>query len=107
MRILPLLGLSFAAMLFAACSSSGASSGAVASLPGQMQSASRHGIGPNGLPVHISALAGWMVSPDRHRHHRIKKRLYASDEGDGIVDVFSLPSLSLVGQITAGIDQPE
>lgn len=70
-----------------------------------MQSALR-GIGPNGLPLHISTIHSWMVSPDRHRHHRLK-RLYVTDEGDGIVDVFALPSLSLVGQITTDISQPE
>jgi hypothetical protein len=103
MRIFSLLGLSLAAILFAACSSNGALS---PTSPGQMQSALRHGIGPNGLPLHISTIRGWMVSPDRHHHHRLK-RLYVSDEGDGVVDVFALPSLSLVGQITTGISQPE
>ncbi|HVR46098.1 MAG TPA: hypothetical protein VMT95_05625 [Candidatus Binatia bacterium] len=105
MRIFSLLGLSFAAILFAACSSSAPLIGANPTSPGQMQSALR-GIGPNGVPPHVSTMRGWMVSPDRHHHHRLK-RLYVSDEGDGVVDVFALPSLSLVGQITAGLSQPE
>jgi hypothetical protein len=105
MRIFSLLGLSLAAILFAACSSSGASIGANPSSPGQMQSAQR-AIGPNGVPPHVSTIRGWMISPDRH-HHRKKKLLYVSDEGDGVIDVFSLPSLSMVGQITAGLSEPE
>jgi hypothetical protein len=68
-----------------------------------MQGATRHGIGPNGVLSHISVLRSW-ISPDRKKK---KKLLYVSDEGQGIVDIFSVPKYSLVGQITNGIDQPE
>lgn len=105
MRILSLLGVSLAAILFAACSSGGALSGANPTSPGLTPDALRHGVGPNGLPLHISTIHGWMISPDR-RHHR-KKLLYVSDEGDGVIDVFALPSLSLIGQISSGLSQPE
>ncbi len=104
MRISSLLGLSLAAILFAACASGGALSTANSTLPGQIQNAAR-GFGPNGVPPHISTIRGWLVSPDRH-HHK-KKLLYVSDEGDGVIDVFKLPSLSLIGQITSGVNQPE
>jgi hypothetical protein len=106
MRILSLLGLSLVAILFAACSSSATSIRANPTSPGQTQSALHHGIGPNGVPPHVSAIRGWLASPDRHHHHK-KKLLYVSDEGDGVIDVFALPSLSLIGQITTGISQAE
>lgn len=104
MRIFSLLGISLAATLFAACSSNGALTATNPTSPGQMLGASRSGIGPNGIPPHDSAVHGWIL-PDRH-HHR-KKLLYASDEGTNTINVYSLPSLSLVGQITADINQPE
>jgi hypothetical protein len=69
-----------------------------------MPGALHGGIGPNGLPVHISSIKGWMISPDRH--HK-KKLLYASDEGAGSINIYKLPALTLVGQITSGIVQPE
>ncbi len=105
MRILSLLGLSLAAILFAACSSNGALSGANPTSPGQTPGVQHHGIGPNGVPPHVSTIHGWMISPDRH-HHK-KKLLYVSDEGDGVIDIFKLPSLSLIGQITTGLSQNE
>jgi hypothetical protein len=44
------------------------------------------------------------MSPDAKKKNR---RLYVSDYIDGIVDVFSVPKYSLVGQITRGIKEPE
>jgi len=73
--------------------------------PQQLQGVLFHGIGPNGVPSHPSALRGWMISPDRH-HHK-KKYLYVSDEGATVVDVYKLPSLALIGQISSGLSEPE
>jgi sugar lactone lactonase YvrE len=69
----------------------------------QTQATLHDGVGPNGVPSHISSLHGWM-SPERKKK---KKLLYVSDEAHGIVDIFSVPKYSMVGQITDGINQPE
>jgi hypothetical protein len=54
--------------------------------------------------AHISTLRGWM-SPDRKKTKRL---LYVSEvfTPRGVVDVFSRPRYSLIGQITDGIDWP-
>lgn len=58
---------------------------------------------------HTSALRGW-VSPDGKK---TKTLLYVSESesaytsATGLVDVFSVPKYSLVGQITNGIDHPQ
>ncbi len=105
MQTIRLFGISCVlGIAVAACSSSNALTGASPGSANQPQGVMRHGIGPNGVPSHISGLRGWM-SPDRKK--KKKQLLYVSDEAQGIIDVFSVPSYSEVGQITSGIDQPE
>ncbi|MBV9718245.1 MAG: hypothetical protein JOZ77_02935 [Candidatus Eremiobacteraeota bacterium] len=103
MRTLPLLGLSLFAITFAACSSSGTLTGANPSAPAQ-STAGRSAIGPNGVtPRHLANRHGW-ISPNLKPNTQL---LYVSDEGDNLIDVFTVPDYSLAGQITDGIDQPE
>ena len=64
----------------------------------------RDGIGPNGILSHISVLPGWMT-PDKKKKQ--KKLLYVSDEGQGFVEIFRVPSYSMVGEITSGMNEPE
>jgi hypothetical protein len=45
------------------------------------------------------------MSPEKKK--KKKQLLYVSDEGSGVIDIFSVPSYSEVGQITSGLDQPE
>jgi hypothetical protein len=55
---------------------------------------------------HVSTLRGWM-SPN---WKKTKTLLYVSEPSQsspGLVDVFSVPQYSRVGQITGGIDKPE
>lgn len=72
----------------AACSSSNVPTSVTAGSPSQTHAA-----------VHISNLRGW-ISPDAKK----QKLLYVSDE---IVEIYSVPKYSLVGQITEGIDEPD
>jgi hypothetical protein len=101
MRIPLLLGLCLSAMMIAACSSNGPVTGANPATLSQLTAAGR-AIGPNGVTPHSSVNRhGWM------KPNKSTARLYVSDEGDDVIDVFSVPGYSLVGQITDGIDQPE
>jgi hypothetical protein len=72
-----------------ACSSSGALTGAVPA--------------PNSVLSRVSANPGWIS----RNAENAKELLYVSDTGQGMVDIFSVPSYSMVGQITKGIDLPE
>jgi hypothetical protein len=104
MKTLQLLG--FACVLgttVAACSSGNALTGVPPEYASQMQRAMRGAVGPNGVPSHISTPRGWM-SPERKKS---KKLLYVSNGPSSVVDVFSVPEYSRVGQITEGINQPE
>jgi hypothetical protein len=59
--------------------------------------------GPNGRgPREVAALRGW-ISPKKSK----EQLLYVSDSIDGVIDIFSVPDYSLVGQITDGLDFPE
>jgi len=101
MRIPLLLGLSLSAMTIVACSSNSPGTGASPATLSQLTAVGR-AIGPNGVTPHrLANRHGWM-KPDTSA-----ARLYVSDEGDNLIDVFSVPGYSLVGQITDGIDQPE
>jgi hypothetical protein len=101
MRIPLLLGLSLSAMMIVACSSNGPVAGANPAALSQLAADGR-AIGPNGVTPHRSANRhGWM------KPNKSAARLYVSDEGDDVVDVFSVPGYSLVGQITDGVSQPE
>jgi hypothetical protein len=103
MRITSLLGLTLTATFVAACSSSNALTASNPAPLNPMQGAAdRHGIGANGVAAHRSTIPGW-ITPNKKK----KKLLYVSDEGDGRIDIFSVPSYSLVGMITTGISQPE
>jgi hypothetical protein len=88
----------------AACSSSNALTGVTPGSANQPQGHMRNGIGPNGILSRTSTLPGWM-SPDKKK--KAKKLLYASDEGQGYVEIFKVPSYSMVGEITSGINEPE
>jgi hypothetical protein len=103
MQTVRLLGVSLILGIAATACSSNALTGANPAPPTQTQGADRHGIGPNGLPAHISTMHGW-ISPDKKKK---KQMLYVSDEGDGRIDIYSVPAYSLTGQITSGIAQPE
>lgn len=59
--------------------------------------------GPNDVSSRISALRGWM-SPEAKRS---KSLLYVSDAPASVVEVFSVPKYSQVGEITDGIDGPQ
>jgi hypothetical protein len=63
----------------------------------------RQAAGPNGILSAISSLRGW-ISPDKKKK---KSLLYVSDEGAGMVNIYSVPKYTEVGQITDGIDEPE
>lgn len=78
-------------MAVAACSSSNAITGITPGSADQTQGAIRDQFG------------GW-ISPAATK---TKELLYVSDTGKGMIDIFSVPSYSMVGQITSGIDLPE
>lgn len=86
-----------------ACSSSSALTGVTPGSASQPQGHMRNGVGPNGILSHVSTRPGWM-SPDKKKK---KKLLYVSDEGQGYVEIFKVPSYSMVGEITNGINEPE
>jgi hypothetical protein len=68
-----------------------------------MQAAEHRTLDPNGFTSsHLSTAHGW-ISSDAKK----KNLLYVSDEGDNLIDIFSVPSYSKVGEIVSGIDQPE
>jgi hypothetical protein len=103
MKRLRLLGIPLALGIAAtACSPNGTLTPASPPSNQTHGAADRHAVGPNGIaPGHLSTIRGWIISDIKN------PLLYLSDESDGIIDIFSVPAYSLVGQITSGIDQPE
>jgi hypothetical protein len=91
-----------AALFLSACTQlTGPVAGASPAALSQLTAGGR-AIGPNGITPHsLANRHGWMAPS------KSAARLYVSDEGDNVVDVFSVPGYSLVGQISDGVDQPE
>jgi hypothetical protein len=78
--------------------------GAAACSVGDGTDTTQDGVGPNGIaPNRFSTGPGWMSS----NHEKKTALLYVSDEGNNVIDIFSVPGYMLEGQITKGIDQPE
>lgn len=96
-------GISLAAALLASCSSSAVPTGAPAPPLDRVRGgASSRSVGPNGpLPRELPARRGWIVPNKKNQ------LLYVSNEESSEIDVFSIPSDKLTGQITDGISQPE
>jgi hypothetical protein len=90
-----------AAALLAACGGSQPPIGA-SGAANQTQGAMSDAIARSGAPSRISTLRSW-ISP----HAKHKKLLYVSVFARGVIDIFSVPKYSLVGQITDGINGPE
>jgi sugar lactone lactonase YvrE len=44
------------------------------------------------------------MSPDKKKK---RKLLYVSDEGQSIIEIFSVPKYKMVGEITSGLNEPE
>lgn len=66
--------------------------------------AGRHGFGPNGILTHRTATVhGWVVPKKKNP----AQELFVSDEGDSVINIYSVPKYSLIGQITDGISEPE
>ncbi|MGB8907207.1 MAG: hypothetical protein WCC84_00520 [Candidatus Cybelea sp.] len=82
MRIPSLLSISLAAMLFAACSSNDA-------LTAANPPPSNH------------------VAQDAKRLNSKSRLLYVSDELNDVIDIYSVPGYSKVGEISNGIEDPE
>jgi hypothetical protein len=78
MRISALLALALSAIIFAACDSNSA---------------------PIAGPTHN----GW-INPQKKK---LPQQLFVSDNGDSVIDIYSVPNYSLIGQITDGISQPD
>ncbi|MGA9420505.1 MAG: hypothetical protein WBV40_15280, partial [Candidatus Cybelea sp.] len=88
MKTLRLLGVACVLGIAAtACSAANVPTGVAAGSPNQTQ---------------LSAPRGWM-SPQTTP----TELLYVSDSADSVIDIFSVPNYSMVGQITDGINQPE
>ncbi|HEY6487451.1 MAG TPA: hypothetical protein VIX83_13800, partial [Candidatus Cybelea sp.] len=91
-----------AALLLTACSQ-GTTASAVNPAAAVQARTAHNGIGPNGYTPHrLGAIHGWL-SPK----HSKSQLLYASNEADNVIDIFSVPQYDLVGQITDGLNQPE
>jgi hypothetical protein len=91
MRMPSLFGICLTAMLFAACSSSNALTATTPSSSNQVtQGAERRSPG------------GW-VSPAESN----SQLLYASNKEGSVIDIYSVPGYSKVGEISNGIEEPE
>lgn len=87
MRTSSLLGMSLTAMLFAACSSNDALTATNPSPSNQMaEGVERQNLGPNASSQAL---------------------LYASNKVGSVIDLYSVPGYSKVGQISNGVEEPE
>jgi hypothetical protein len=106
MRITRILAASpLVVLVAAACSPDNVVTGSgSAPIAQRHEIASSRSLGPNGFSGrHYGVIYGWM-GPDAKTQ---RKLLYVSNEGYGVIDVFSVPSYKLVGQIANGINQAE
>lgn len=105
MRITRILGASLLVASVAACSPDNVVTGSGSALIAQPQeTVSGRSVGPNGFSGHhFGVIYSWM-GPDAKTQ---KQLLYVSNEGYGVIDVFSVPSYKIVGQIANGINQAE
>lgn len=91
-----------AAALFTACSQN---AGVTGPTPAPVDQGYRtsHPSGPNGLWSRQPGTARGWITPKKSKG----QLLYVADSGNGLIDIYSVPDYSLIGQITDAINWPE